>query len=94
VPAAEKIISLSDSDASFIVKGGWNTVVGYRPQLARSRGGFVTALVFPRDNAADSPHLVPMVKEQITNTGVIPSMTAPMMATAVRRGRGSAAPWG
>jgi hypothetical protein len=36
VPVAEKIISLSDSDASFIVKGGWNTVVGYRPQLARS----------------------------------------------------------
>ena len=30
VPVAEKIISLSDSDASFIVKGGWNTVVGYR----------------------------------------------------------------
>ena len=28
VPAAEKIIGLSDSDASFIVKGGWNTVVG------------------------------------------------------------------
>jgi len=28
VPVAEKIISLSDSDASFIVKGGWNTVVG------------------------------------------------------------------
>jgi hypothetical protein len=27
VPIAEKIISLSDSDASFIVKGGWNTVV-------------------------------------------------------------------
>src|ERR1700738_1355944 len=31
VPVAEKIISLSDSDASFIVKGGWNTLVGYRP---------------------------------------------------------------
>jgi hypothetical protein len=38
VPIAEKIISLSDSDASFIVKGGWNTVVGYRPQLARAVG--------------------------------------------------------
>jgi hypothetical protein len=36
VPMAEKIVSLSDSDASFIVKGGWNSVVGYRPQLARS----------------------------------------------------------
>ena len=28
VPMAEKILSLSDSDASFIVKGGWNSVVG------------------------------------------------------------------
>jgi hypothetical protein len=76
VPVAEKIISLSDSDASFIVKGGWNTVVGYRPQLARSGSGFVTALVLPRGNAADSRHLVAMVKEQITNTGVIPAMTS------------------
>jgi hypothetical protein len=76
VPVAEKIISLSDADASFIVKGGWNTVVGYRPQLARSGRGFVTALVLPRGNAADSPHLFPMVKEQITNTGVIPAMAS------------------
>src|SRR6201982_900101 len=76
VPVADKIISLSDSDASFIVKGGWNTVVGYRPQLGRSGGGFVTALVLPRGNAADSPHLVPMAQEQIANTGVIPSMVS------------------
>ena len=76
VPVAEKIVSLSDSDASFIVKGGWNSVVGYRPQLARSGSGFVTALVLPSGNAADSPHLVPMLKGQITNTGVIPSMAS------------------
>ena len=76
MPIAEKIISLSDSDASFIVKGGWNTVVGYRPQLARSGSGFVSALVLPQGNAADSRHLVAMVKEQITNTGVIPAMTS------------------
>src|SRR6202140_2866891 len=76
VPIAEKIISLSDSDASFIVKGGWNTVVGYRPQLARSGSGFVSALVLPQGNAADSRHLVAMVKEQITNTGVIPAMAS------------------
>ena len=76
VPMAEKIVSLSDADASFIVKGGWNTVVGYRPQLARSGSGFVTALVLPRGNAADSRHLVAMVKEQIANTGVIPAMTS------------------
>lgn len=76
VPVDEKIISLSDPDAGFIVKGGWNSVVGYRPQLARSGSGFVTALVLPKGNAADSPQLVPMVKEQITNTGVIPSMVS------------------
>jgi hypothetical protein len=46
---------LSDSHASFIVKRGWNTVVGYRLQLGRSGGGFVMALVLPRDNAADRP---------------------------------------
>jgi hypothetical protein len=44
--------------------------------LARSGPGFVTALVLPRGNAADSPHLVPMVKEQITNTRVIPSLAS------------------
>jgi hypothetical protein len=55
---------------------GWNTVVGYRPQLARSGSGFVSALVLPRGNAADSRHLVAMVKEQITNTEVVPAMTS------------------
>jgi hypothetical protein len=87
VPVEDKIISLSDSDASFIVKGGWNTVVGYRPQLARSGGGFVTALVLPRGNAADSPQLVTMVKEQITNTGVIPSMASADDGYSTQQGR-------
>jgi hypothetical protein len=87
VPVAEKIISLSDSDASFIVKGGWNTVLGYRLQLARSGGGFVTALVLPRGNAADSPYLGPMVKEQITNTGVIPSMASADDGYSTQQGR-------
>ena len=87
VPVAEKIISLSDSDASFIVKGGWNTVVGYRPQLARSGRGFVTALVLPRGNAADSPHLFTMVKEQITNTGITPSMASADDGYSTQQGR-------
>jgi hypothetical protein len=76
VPMPERIISLSDPDASFIVKGGWNTVVGYRPQLARSGRGFVTGLFLPRGNTADSLHLVAMVREQIANTGIIPSMAS------------------
>jgi hypothetical protein len=87
VPVAEKIVSLSDSDASFIVKGGWNTVVGYRPQLARSGHGFVTALVLPRGNAADSPHFATMVKEQIANTGVIPSIASADDGYSTQQGR-------
>src|SRR6516165_10301593 len=87
LPVEDKIISLSDSDASFVVKGGWNTIVGYRPQLARSGAGFVTALVLPRGNAADSPHSVTMVKEQITNTGVIPSMASADDGYSTQQGR-------
>jgi hypothetical protein len=62
-------------------------VVGYRPQWARSGGGFVTALVLPRGNAADSPQLVTMVKEQITNTGVIPSMASADDGYSTQQGR-------
>jgi hypothetical protein len=51
-------------------------MVGYRPQLARSGNGFVTALVLPQGNAADRPHPVKMVKELITNTGVIPAVSS------------------
>jgi hypothetical protein len=46
-------------------KGGWNTVVGYRPQLARGGSGFVSALVLPQGNAADGRHLVAMVKDSL-----------------------------
>ena len=36
-------------------------------------------------NAADSPHLVPMLKRPITNTDSIPSMATSTMATAANR---------
>ena len=62
-------------------------MLGYRPQLARSGAGFVTALVLPRGNATDSPHLVPMVKEQLTNTGVLPSMASADDGYSTQQGR-------
>jgi hypothetical protein len=69
----DKVISLSDGSAAFITKGDRETVVGYRPQLGRSRNGFVTALIVPEGNAADSPQLLPLVKRTVKNTGVVPS---------------------
>jgi IS5 family transposase len=76
VPSTEKVISLSDPDAAFIVKGGWNTVVGYRPQLGRSGQGFVSALIVPRGNAADNGQLVDVVLDHWDRTQVLPGLVS------------------
>ena len=74
IPAAEKVVSLSDQDAAMIVKGERETVVGYKPQLGRSKNGLITALIVPEGNAADSAQLRPTVDASIRRTGVIPSV--------------------
>jgi len=76
VPSQEKVISISDPDAAFIVKGGWNTVVGYRPQLGRSGQGFVSALLVPEGNAADSGQLVEVVLDHWERSGVLPRLVS------------------
>lgn len=72
VPAAEKVVSTSDPDAAFIVKGQRDPTVGYKPQLARSGNGFVTGLIVPRGNAADSEMLMPMYEQVHQRTKVTP----------------------
>ena len=76
MPSSEKVIGISDGDAAFIVKGGWNTVVGYRPQLGRSGQGFVSALIVPRGNAADNAQLVDVVLDHWDRTGVLPGLVS------------------
>jgi hypothetical protein len=73
IPNADKILSLSDGSAAFILKGDREPVLGYRPQVGRSDNGLVTVLYVPEGNAADSPQLVSLVEEAIGNTGVVPS---------------------
>ena len=68
-------------------------MVGYRPQLARSGSGFVTGLVLPRGNAADSRHLVAMVKGQIT-TAVSFRRCRSAWLQQSGGARGSIEPWG
>jgi hypothetical protein len=72
VPMAEKKLSLSDPDVGFITKGQRVPVIGYKPQVARSGAGFVTGLLLPKGNAADSEQLVLMVDEVVRRTGVVP----------------------
>jgi IS5 family transposase len=76
VPSEEKVISISDRDAAFIVKGGWNTVTGYRPQVGRSGQGFVSALLVPEGNAADSGQLVEVVLDHWDRSGVLPRLVS------------------
>lgn len=70
--ANEKVLSLSDKDAAIIKKGGWDNVLGYRPQLAFSGNGLVTAHILPRGNAADSGQLPNILEANERNTGVVP----------------------
>ena len=71
-PAEAKKLSLSDESAAFIEKGQRQSVIGYKPQLGRSGGGFVTALQVPPGNAADAPQLVPLMDEVQQRTGILP----------------------
>ena len=76
VPSNQRMLSISDGDAAFIVKGGWETVLGYRPQLGRSGQGFVTALILPEGNAADNRQLVDVVLDHWDRSGVRPSLVS------------------
>ena len=71
-PASEKVYSISDESAAIIKKGGRDCVRGYRPQLAFSKKGLVTAPCLPQGNAADSGQLQNLLEENERNTGVVP----------------------
>jgi len=70
--ARERVLSVADRSAAFIAKGEREPTIGYKPQLARSGQGFVTALIVESGNGSDSKALVPMVQRCIEKTGIIP----------------------
>ena len=76
VPMADKKLSISDPDAGYICKGQRQAVIGYKPQRARSGLGFITGLLLPQGNAADSKQLIPMLDEVVRRTGVVPDMVS------------------
>src|ERR1700739_3094893 len=69
-----------------IAKGGWNTVVGYRPQLARSGGGFVTALVLPRATRPTARTLFRWPRSRSPTPESFLRWSPPTMATALEQG--------
>lgn len=69
---SDKILSLSDGSAAYIKKGGRQPVIGYKPQVMRSRKGFITAFELQNGNPNDSVRMVPLTKQHIQRTGVTP----------------------
>jgi hypothetical protein len=86
-PSTEKVLSLSDGSAAYIKKGGRDPVIGYKPQLVRSENGFVTSLIVPEGNAADSIKLEPAIRDSIRRTGVVPELVSTDDGYASAKGR-------
>jgi IS5 family transposase len=73
VAMCEKVLSLSDPSASYIKKGAREPVIGYKPQLMRSRQGFITAFELQHGNPNDAARLLPLTRQHIERTGVVPT---------------------
>ena len=76
ISSREKILSLSDGDAAFIIKGGRDTVLGYKPQIVVSDNMFVSSVLVPEGNAADSDMLTLSVDDSMERTGVLPKVVS------------------
>jgi hypothetical protein len=72
LPSPQKILSLSDTTAAFIKKGQRDPVIGYKPQIGRTRDGFISSFKIEPGNPSDSSLFQAMVERHIHNTGVTP----------------------
>lgn len=73
-PSKDKKLSLSDRTAGYIKKGNREEVIGYKPQVCRSKNGFIPGLRVPHGNAADSAEFPRIAAESMERTGVIPEI--------------------
>jgi len=70
----EMIYSVYDPDAVLLYKRGSQTNFGYKPQLAFSWNGFVTAAVVEKGSIADVSSMIPLLEQSIERTGVVPTI--------------------
>jgi hypothetical protein len=70
--AKDKVLSLSDKSVGFIKKGDREAVIGYKPQLGRSKKGFIAAFKLPQGNGSDSGQFLKVCRDDIKRTMTIP----------------------
>jgi hypothetical protein len=71
----KRVLSISDPDASFIVKGGRQTTFGYRPQLATSPHGLVLGFTLPHGNTPDSAAFGELLRQVHATLGGIDKLS-------------------
>jgi len=76
VPATEKLVSLFESHADIIVKGGRDVHYGHKLNLTTGRSGLILDVVVEPGNPADAERFLPMLERHIARHGTPPRQTA------------------
>jgi len=76
VPAGEKLVSLFETHADIIVKGGRDVHYGHKLNLATGRSGLILDVVVEPGNPADAERFLPMLERHIALHGTPPRQTA------------------
>jgi IS5 family transposase len=76
VPAGEKLVSLFETHADVIVKGGRDVHYGHKLNLATGRSGLILDVVVEAGNPADAERFLPMLERHIARQGTPPRQTA------------------
>jgi transposase, IS5 family len=72
VPAGEKLVSLFETHADIIVKGGRDVHYGHKLNLATGRSGLIFDVVIEAGNPADAERFIPMLERHIASNGTPP----------------------
>jgi transposase, IS5 family len=75
VPASEKLVSLFETPADIIVKGGRDVHYGHKLNLATGRSGLIFDVVIEAGNPADAERFIPMLERHIASNGTSPRQT-------------------
>jgi transposase, IS5 family len=75
VPAGEKLVSLFETHADIIVKGGRDVHYGHKLNLATGRSGLILDVVVEAGNPADAERFLPMLERHIARHGTPPRQT-------------------
>src|SRR6267142_1436986 len=76
VPSGEKLVSLFETHADIIVKGGREVHYGHKLNLTTGKSGLILDVVVETGNPADADRFLPMLERHIARQGVPPRQTA------------------